>query len=469
MNTKESKLRTKLANAKDIQQLELENVSIPPAIVDEIIKGIPNYIWDNPHIKICILTFKDPYLIYKIEDKFMAGLKNFIEDESDRLEYIRKNIIYGYVLEKGIQALMNTRLDSNNIQILPIEIQEGKNTKDNKIKKIQIENMPKFDFIIQNPPYKGSTHLDFFEAGLDMLSDKGQMIIIEPATWLINIRKDGKAKIYDKIKEKIKGHVKSVIIENFNNEFNTKSFAPFSITYIDNFRTFENIYFSCCGDQKIVKSLYDCNMIGNYKTLWNILDKIRSKLNDVMNNHTTNDKGISEKIYYAKYANLAPGGCLVGERVNVISLNSYFINDNFKHFIRRGCCDDEKITTSIPHQLNRQGQLTQKLSKSNIYGTKVELENWKYFNFNNKLPLFINIVFTIDQNNSSKNYLPWLVDKKYTDQQIYDLFSFTKDEIDLIENTIKKYKRDSPWLQRYFCGPESVSNEEVQKYLEEND
>ena len=54
--------------------------------------------------------------------------------------------------------------------------------------------MPKFDYIIQNPPYKKTLHLDFFNKGLDLLSETGKMIIIEPSTFYINIRKNGKAK-----------------------------------------------------------------------------------------------------------------------------------------------------------------------------------------------------------------------------------------------------------------------------------
>ena len=56
-----------------------------------------------------------------------------------------------------------------------------------------------FDYIIQNPTYKKQLHLDFFKAGLGLLSENGKMVIIEPATWLINVRKNGKAKKYDEI------------------------------------------------------------------------------------------------------------------------------------------------------------------------------------------------------------------------------------------------------------------------------
>ena len=49
--------------------------------------------------------------------------------------------------------------------------------------------MLKFDYIIQNPPYAGTLHTKFFNKGLDILSDTGKMVIIEPSTWLINLRK----------------------------------------------------------------------------------------------------------------------------------------------------------------------------------------------------------------------------------------------------------------------------------------
>jgi hypothetical protein len=108
--------------------------------------------------------------------------------------------------------------------------------------------------------------------------------------------------------------------------------------------------------------------------------------------------------------------------------------------------------------------LTDKIT-DNIYGTREELENWKHFIFNNKLPLFLNIVLTIDQNNNSKDYLPWIVDRRYTDDEINEMFGFTEEETKLIETTIKKYERNSPWFRRYMCGKNSVSDNEVQEYI----
>ena len=57
--------------------------------------------------------------------------------------------------------------------------------------------------------------------------------------------------------------------------------------------------------------------------------------------------------------------------------------------------------------------------------------------------------------------------ERLTDEEIYEMFGFTEDEINLIETTIKKYERYSPWFKRYICGPSSVSDEEVQKFINE--
>ena len=91
-----------------------------------------------------------------------------------------------------------------------------------------------------------------------------------------------------------------------------------------------------------------------------------------------------------------------------------------------------------------------------VYGTKDELENWKYFVFNNKLPLFLNICLIIDQNNTSKGFIPWITNKKYTDDEIYKLLNINDEEQKLINLVIQKFERNSPWFKRYMTGTESI-------------
>lgn len=326
----------------------------------------------------------------------------------------------------------------------------------NKIYK-RVEKM-KFDVVIQNPPYNGSLHLDFLEKGVDCLTETGKMVIIEPATWLINVRKNGNAKRYDAIKERINGHIESVVIENLNDEFNTSMFVPFSITTIDMSKTFDTIDYTCCGELRKVKSVYDCNLVGDYSIIWSILEKVQSYGN-MMKAHTTKENKGGD-FYYTKYAELCDGQIVRGNR------KPLFYDNNDISVI-------EPYYTTAYHLKNNEISVTPILVTNsdkiadNIYGTQTELENWKHFIFNNKLPLFLNIVLTIDQHNNSKDFLPWLVDKKYTDDEINKLFNFTDDEIKLIDTTIKKYERNSPWFKRYMCGKDSVTDEEVNNFIAE--
>ena len=439
---------------------KLENNSIPVNIADSIIDSLPKELFIDPSKKFCYASIVDDYIIRKLYDKLNEGLKDIIIDENERRHHILNNMIYGISLSNARTRLVKSRSIINNIY-----------TKN--ILEDDLSDMPKFDFIIQNPPYNKSLHLDFFNKGLDLLSETGKMVIIEPSTWLIELRqniaekKSSQMKKYIALKERIKGHVSKVIIENYNKEFNVMLFVPCSITYIDNSKEYKKIEYYNCGYKKYVNSLYDCNLINDINIIKNIFEKIKNY--DVVNNHITHKKIDDKNIFYGKFAGLAPGGCAIGgsSDIKVINLDKYFINDIFKHWYRRLFCCDENISNNIPKLCNTQGNLTDKDSYSNIFGTYNEINNLKYFAYNNSLPLFINICLTIDQHNNSLPYVPWLVDRQYTDEEIYEMFGFTDEEIKLIETTIKKYERYSPWFKRYMCGPSSVSDEEVQKFINE--
>ena len=357
----------------------------------------------------------------------------------------------------------------------------------------------KFDIVLMNPPFSKDLHLYFLEKGYNMLSETGKMVIIEPSTWLIELRqnitekKSSQMKKYINLKERIKGYVSKVVIENFNIEFRTDNYMPFAITYIDISKKYKKIEYSNCGIRKYVNSLYDCNLIGDIETIKSIFEKIKNY--DVVSNHIYIPNK-SEKIegnYYCKSAFIISGAgsqlCAMFDPKRSKNSSEYIqqiannINwgDN-KHdliFENQGVNKHLQNYTSVlfhryknsisPVPLHRydRGKHETEFEAECVTGTKQELENWKYYVFNNSLPLFINICLTIDQHNNSLPYVPWLVDKQYTDEEIYDMFGFTEDEIKLIETTIKKYERYSPWFKRYMCGPSSVSDEEVQKFINE--
>lgn len=319
-----------------------------------------------------------------------------------------------------------------------------------------IHTMPKFDYIIQNPPYSRSFHLEFFKKGLDMLNPKGKMTIIEPSTWLINIRQNGKAKYYNEIKKLTKGHIYKVIIENYNKEFDTAMYVPFAVTYIDMDKVYDKIDFWCCGEHRVVNNLYGCNMIGDYNMIWCILNKIKSygKKVGTMKDHIYKEgkTKVDKDTEFMGFADIVgQGGC--GSH----GYGIFSFNDNEFQKTAFGEYQNSLIDVFCRRTNTKTYQL---------FGTKQELENWKYFVFNNKIPLFCSIVLVIDQNNTVSPVLCWLTDKQYTDEEIYKLLNITEEEQEFINKTIKKYERHSPWFKRYLCGKDSVSNEEVQKFID---
>ena len=164
-----------------------------------------------------------------------------------------------------------------------------------------MNNGKKFSVIIQNPPYAGSLHLKFLEKCIEI----GEKVVsVQPATFLINTRKDGKAKTqYIPLKNKLEGHVKSCEINGMNKEFQTGLYVPFTIINIDNTKEYNEIDFECSTERKKVRSIFDCNKIGDSQLIESIINKCQ-KYGDMMKNHiTTKDMGGND-IYYVRFMSI---------------------------------------------------------------------------------------------------------------------------------------------------------------------
>ncbi len=166
--------------------------------------------------------------------------------------------------------------------------------------------------------------------------------------------------------------------------------------------------------------------------------------------------------YYCKYPEIlgGTGGSLCGIESSQVGgkfeAESNFCNHKYGSFITSytSPCFHyymNNINNIKPFKYDKGKHQTNKIADC-LYGTKDELENWKYFVFNNKLPLFLNICLIINQNNVVKQYMPWIVNKQYTDSEIYKILNINNDEILFMDNIIKKFERNSNWFKRYICG-----------------
>ena len=319
-------------------------------------------------------------------------------------------------------------------------------------------------FCIQNPPYSGTLHLDFLEIGVDLITKfRGKMVIIEPSTWLIDLRKNKNTEMYNNIKDKIKYHVESVVIENHNKAFGTNMDMPFVITAIDMSKTFDTIDYKCCGEHKNIKSLYDCNLIGDYSTIQSIFSKVIS-YGDMMSNHIYKQKDNNDYEAYLRYWNyqlyaLGSNYCGVVNQYNSKSIAVYRNLPNGEFF--SSYVDSlfyGEVSENKP--LSKRGNLCDCLC-----GSTTELENWVYNVSNNKLFIFLTICTIFDKHNKAINLIPFLSDKRYSNEEINKLFNFTNDELNLIDFTLNKFNYNSPWFKRYMCGKNGATDEEVTEYI----
>ena len=173
-------------------------------------------------------------------------------------------------------------------------------------------------------------------------------------------------------------------------------------------------------------------------------------------------------MHYAKYTRVVTGNFCSGGNGRFNSDVMYRKHNGKDYYVGYFCsllhCDGE-IQDKLCQRRTNAGKIIEDSVAENIYGTKEELENWKHFVFNNKLPLFLNMVLTYSCDNNLLPFTPWLVDHKYTDDEINKLFGFTEEEIRLMDVTLKKYERNSPWFRRYMCGKDSATDEEVNEFI----
>ena len=318
--------------------------------------------------------------------------------------------------------------------------------------------MPKFDYIVQNPPYSGDLHLEFLKTGVDMLNEDGQMVIIEPATWLINLRDNGKVIKYSEIKEQLNKHVKSITIENLNKAFEISNQTPLAITHIDLSNIYDTIEFNYCGEKYIKDNLYDCNHIGSKLIFDNIVKKI-SILSDCVENYILkkNNKP-SENSAYLRYGNYMLN--TIGKRH--FDDNNYLsctINTNigryFNTYLVVGA--EKDVLNEIPKSEKGNNCDCIYYDKfDNFEDNKRILENYKDFIWNTKFAKFIIIATTFDRNNGSMKYIPWLdFSKKWTDEMINVYFNFTDDEIKMINNVCERFEANHPTFKRFIMGPKN--------------
>lgn len=297
------------------------------------------------------------------------------------------------------------------------------------------ENMPKFDCVIQNPPYLGTLHLKFLELGYDLLSNNGKMVILHPSSWLILLREGKTKQKYDLLKSKISKSVQ--IIEFFPADKwfpDISPYAPLEILVIDKTNTNNAIDFLWNNTIKQIKSLNDANLIGDYI----IIKSIEKKIDDKQLKSIKDFINVSRGSFFVNVSGLVGNGCM-----KVMFFDG--IERTFKNKFNLVNNTSNKVTTTPVYAKSQsKNKLIGNLKQYISFGTCGEAQNFLDFITKSKLCKYLLIAYNIDQHIESVFHLiPWLQwNKSMNDNDIYEYFNFAKEEINLIEDIVDGWKAE---------------------------
>jgi len=297
--------------------------------------------------------------------------------------------------------------------------------------KESLENMPKFDVVVGNPPYKKNLHLKFLDLSFNILNDKGKLVFVHPSTWLVLLRT---GKTYDKYNELKTKFRKYITYINFNagKYFDRiKPYVPLEIILIDKENIINDIKFIYNEQEQLIENIKDVNLIGSY----NIITSIENK---IINKNLKSIKYHIKKTHQNYFINLS---WMVG--TGYVS-NIFYDGIERKYENRYNLINSttNKITDTPMRALPRGGKSQGNLKSWISFSEKEEANNFLNFINKSKLCKYLIISYNIDQHiDAIYKYIPYLDwSKQWKDNDIYKYFEFNNEEITLIENTIEKFK-----------------------------
>ena len=435
---------------KKLGRLGKSEVVTPKEIVDKMINKLDDDVYRNAE-SILLVNEKQCEFFYEIYKRFgkETAKKCKIIPSSETGKLLCKKLLKTIDLNDYINDIIVHMEDYNKDG--KIDVKDFLDMTEQDLEKTT--GKKHFDICLMNPPYSGDIDMEMLE---QVYNISNKSVVVHPSSMYIKVINEENitpknTKII-KLKDNIAKHIKSVDIKNYNRLFNISMKFPCAITYIDrNKKETDNIEFNLFNERHTVKSIYDINLVGENELIQSILNKINC---EKITKHKYKDgDNYSENDWFCKYAGLGRSICADPRSSDVWYRNGLFAYYYWNAFDDRPPKNiDNKPIKDLSNGSTYNNPKYKNTSSNNLIGTKTEIENYKYNVFNTNLFAFINIIFTISSNNGSVNYLPWLVDKKYTNKEIYHKFNFSKEEIELIENTIKKYQKDSDWYKEYMYG-----------------
>ena len=382
----------------------LGEVFTPLDLINEMLDTLPQEVWSNPNLK-----WLDPAngvgnFPLMIIERLMNGLKGFETDDAKRYKHIMEKMIYVCDINPKNMFMFNNLFNPNNEITLNTYGKSFILPEFNKWMKEK--GVDKFDIIIGNPPYQETSEseqkqsnqskvklwMKFVEKSL-LLCDN--LLFITPNNWLYTT-----CHLYNIYMPKL------VSCEIDSKYLQSKYFkgigSTFSYYLLNNNTTNNKIQYDGVSIIKVSNNKVTSSLNIFPTTIIN--DKTISIFSKIFNNKSDTFNFTREK--YSKINNTK----------NVIFINRSR-NDDFCDF------NDTIGSTSSywiefdnePYKNNAKTILNSKLYKMLIKNLRSGMAIVSSVNFLPKLDLF----------------------KLWNDNELYNYFNLTKEEIDYIEKTIK--------------------------------
>lgn len=396
-------------------------------LIRKIILLLPDELRKNPDIKILDPAAGTGNFSVELISWFMSGLEEWEPDEEKRYKHIVENMIYQVELVPKNAFINYQILDPKNEYKLKVyrgdflcgNHKDWFTEKDLFYKHMkEVWKVDKFDVIIGNPPYLKGLWVKFMEKSLKILKSYG--LLISP---------DG-TKNNSKISYNLIKLLKNNGIQEMTectNFFNVKS---------------GKIVYYFFDKNKKYKEVYKDNSIDG-KILNKVINKSDNKLNSILSNNRSKifNSQIKSDIKTDKYdipiiENVTNSGLIIkyvdskdyrNKNLKVLDLSKWVITN--RYFAKN------KITPI--YYLNEKMAIG-----SNVLLIKkpIDIDNFKIVYLSNIIRYVLNMLKNdmFDTSPRHINLLPLLdLSKSWTDEELYNYFNITEDEIKLIEKTIK--------------------------------
>ena len=410
-----------------------EEVFTPAKLVEEMIDKLPKELWSNPNLLWCDPCAKSGVFILEVIIRLMRNLP--VKNETERYNYIINNMVKAYVNVERNKWLVSKIVYGSKDSVNRVGI-----IKD--INKINIEDMPKFDVVVGNPPYQGenftnnkggnqaSTALWPKFVKLSFKISLNYVALIVPKSLLKNTF----------FKSKL-NEVYYLNIDECSKHFNVASSFTYFISSkdIDKIKTVK--FFD--GSKKNFKNL---DFIKNYTITGKVNDislSIISKLdkfekisykkgtaisiNDKQAYSSEKNNKYKYKCYYSSMnerKSLFTASKFEGYGINkklIVAHIFDFSEKNYEHF----STDEIDIGAGLQAGV---------LYFSKLY----KKENIKKYLLSN-IVKFLNIFYREGRYayNVFRNIPSIDLSRKWTDQELYEYFDLTQEEINYIESQVK--------------------------------